>query len=188
MIVVDIETTGMEPDRHSIVSIGAMEYENPENRFYKECRMDEDRKIDKKSFEINGFTKKEVTDKKKPTVKELLEDFTEWTKKIKERTIAGDNIWFDIGFLEYNFEEKGIKSPFKKEYVELHELTPLLKEMPWSLDIVLNMVGVPPRDGTHNALDDVELTAEAIARITTGDGLLQRFAKYPLSNRFRKKK
>ena len=39
MIVIDIEGSGVEYAKHSIVSIGALDFDNPTNRFYGECRI-----------------------------------------------------------------------------------------------------------------------------------------------------
>ena len=36
MIVIDIETTGLDPRKHSIVSIGAIDLSNPKRQFYVE--------------------------------------------------------------------------------------------------------------------------------------------------------
>src|SRR3989344_2493483 len=35
MIVIDVETTGVIPTKHSILSIGAIDFNNPENQFYE---------------------------------------------------------------------------------------------------------------------------------------------------------
>jgi DNA polymerase III epsilon subunit-like protein len=187
MIVVDIETTGMEPLRNSILSIGALDFGNPENRFYGECRMDKGAEVTNIALKINGFTRREITDPKKPSSKDLLKDFSDWALKIKERTIAGDNIWFDIGFLKEYFRKYRLKWIFKKKYVELHEMSPLLTGLPWSLDAVLYMVGVPPRNKTHNALNDAELTAEAMARVAAGKSIIKNFNKHPVPDIFKNK-
>ncbi len=185
MIVVDIETTGMEPLKNSIVSIGALDFENPGKTFYGECRVDEGAEVSNIALKINGFTKKEIKNPKKPTSKQLLEAFVQWMQGIRDKTIAGDNIWFDIGFLELNFKKNKMKWPFNKKIVELHEISPLTAGMPWSLDAVLHMVGIPPRDGAHNALDDAELTAEAMARVASGKNILKKFKKYPIPDIFK---
>ena len=39
MIVVDVETSGMDAYKHSLLSIGAVDFENPVERFYEECRI-----------------------------------------------------------------------------------------------------------------------------------------------------
>ena len=46
MIVVDLETTGVDPRKHSILSIGAVDFNNQENYFYGECRIREGALID----------------------------------------------------------------------------------------------------------------------------------------------
>jgi len=188
MIVVDIETTGMDPNKNSMLSIGALEFENPENTFYEECRMDDGAVVNNISLKINGFTLPEIKDAKKPTSKELLKHFLAWMRPIKDNTIAGDNIWFDIGFLQENFRRMKVKWPFRKKSVELHELSPLLAGLPWSLDAVLYNVGIPPRNNAHNALNDAELTAEAMARVAAGKNIIRKFSKYPVPAIFRIRK
>jgi DNA polymerase III epsilon subunit-like protein len=178
VIVADIETTGMSPKRNSIVSIGAVEFENPDNTFYGECRVEEGLEMDPVSFQINGFTVKQVTDRRKPQGEALLRKFSSWVEKIDERTLAGDNIWFDTGFLKEKMRKSGIKWPFRGEPVELHEISPINEGMPWSLDIVLRIVGMPERKCAHNALDDAMLTAEAISRLAFGKVLIKKYARH----------
>ena len=46
MIVVDVETTGVDARKNSIVSIGAVDFENQKNQFYGECKIWEGAEID----------------------------------------------------------------------------------------------------------------------------------------------
>ena len=99
MIVVDVETTGIYPEKNSIVSIGALDFSNPQNQFYKECRIWEGAEISDKALEINGFTKNEITSLDKSSLEETVFKFIEWTKNIEDQTLAGHNVWFDALFL-----------------------------------------------------------------------------------------
>lgn len=51
MIVLDIEASGTEYEKHSIVSIGAFDFRNPANRFYEECRIWEVKDVPGSSLE-----------------------------------------------------------------------------------------------------------------------------------------
>ena len=184
MIVVDIETTGMEPEKNSLLSIGALDFRNPGNTFYGECRVDEGASVSNIALKINGFTREQINDPKKPSSRELLRDFLRWMRPIRDKTIAGDNIWFDTGFLQENFRRMNVRWPFRPKSIELHEMSDVLEGLPWSLDAVLYMVGIPPREKAHNALDDAELTAEAISRIRDGKPLLERFMDFPVPGIF----
>ncbi len=39
MLVIDIEASGLDYKKDSIVSLGAIDFDNPDHRFYKECRL-----------------------------------------------------------------------------------------------------------------------------------------------------
>jgi len=62
MIVVDLETTGLDPGENSIVSIGAIDFVNPSRTFYKECRIPAGTKVSKESLKITGLTLKGLKD------------------------------------------------------------------------------------------------------------------------------
>jgi len=59
MIMVDVETTGVDAKKNSIISIGAVDFSNPQNQFYKECRIWEGAEITQQALYINGFTKED---------------------------------------------------------------------------------------------------------------------------------
>lgn len=65
MIVFDVETTGEDSRKHSIVSIGALEFSNPKNQFYEECRIWEGAEVQEIALKINGFTEENIRDPKK---------------------------------------------------------------------------------------------------------------------------
>ena len=57
MIVVDVESSGVDAQKDSLVSVGAIDFDNPENRFYEECRIWDGAHVEKEALEINGFTR-----------------------------------------------------------------------------------------------------------------------------------
>ena len=73
MIIVDIEASGTEPNIHSIVSIGAIDFDRPANRFLGRCRIWEGAHIMDGALEVNGFTEEDITDIGKQSEAELVE-------------------------------------------------------------------------------------------------------------------
>jgi DNA polymerase-3 subunit epsilon len=164
MIIVDVETTGTDPKKHSILSIGALDFSNPQNQFYQECRIFKGAKIDKEALKINGFSEREIKDQKKKSLKEIIKLFLNWTKNIKEKTIAGQNPHFDIAFLKASAERYKIEWPFSHRILDLHSLCYFHhlkrgKSLPQkdnhsdlNTEKILKYVGLPKEPEPHNAL------------------------------------
>ena len=57
MIIIDVETTGLDPERCSLVSIGAVDFSCPERQFYGECQAWDGAEVSADALAINGFTK-----------------------------------------------------------------------------------------------------------------------------------
>ncbi|MDD2654956.1 MAG: exonuclease domain-containing protein, partial [Candidatus Omnitrophica bacterium] len=91
MIVVDVETTGTNPLKHSLIDIGAVDFSNASNQFYGQCRIFQNAELSLYALELTGMAVEKLNDINKPTVEELVEEFIEWTKPIKDKTIAGQN-------------------------------------------------------------------------------------------------
>ena len=103
---IDVEASGTEHDKHSIVSLGAIDFDNPENRFYRECKVWTGAHIMDEALEVNGFTKEQITDPTKMSEGELVAEFMEWSFSMSDRTLVGQNVSFDFnnrliaGFVE----------------------------------------------------------------------------------------
>ena len=75
MIVVDVEASGTEAHKHSVVSVGALDFANPTNRFYEECKVWDGAHIMDEALAVNGFTKEQITDAKKQSEGDLIHAF-----------------------------------------------------------------------------------------------------------------
>ncbi|MDZ4226010.1 MAG: exonuclease domain-containing protein [Patescibacteria group bacterium] len=193
MIVVDVEASGTEPHKHSIVSVGALELERPERQFYQECRVWEGAHIMDEALEVNGFTKEQITDPKKQGEGELAKKFIEWALEASDRTLAGQNPSFDRDFLKYAAERAGHTDwPFAFRTIDTHTLaymhmvkrgvTPPLEHQRSALDLdaVLNYCGIPREPEPHNALTGTKSHAEVISRLLYNKKLLPEFEQYAI--------
>ena len=70
MIVLDIETTGADPQVNGIVSLGAIDFLHPERVFSAECRARDGIEIDDEALRINGFTREQILDTSKQSEQE----------------------------------------------------------------------------------------------------------------------
>ena len=64
MIVADIEASGLDFRKNSIVSIGAVDFEDPKRQFYAEPRIWDGAECNLESLAINGFTEEECKESK----------------------------------------------------------------------------------------------------------------------------
>lgn len=192
MIVIDIETSGLDPKKHGILSIGAVDYNNPSNTFYEEAKIEEGKEIDSVALKINGFTEKCIKDPGKNPLNRVLYNFQIWLNNIKEITLAGQNPAFDAGFLKQAFKEKGFYWCFGHRYVDLYSVaisTYLKKgfDIPQksgryiiNLDEILWSVGLSKRGEIHNGLMDAKLEAEAFSRLIYSKNWSEEFSEFPV--------
>lgn len=194
MLIVDTECSGLRPERHSIVSIGALDFRNPENRFYGECRMWDGAEFMEDALAVNGFTEGEITDPSKPSEGELMAQFLEWSKDLPERTLTGQNVAFDRVMLTAAAEREHLNWDLAYRTIDTHTLCwmhviksgnepPVDEEHRRSslnLDAILNYCGIPEEPHPHNALTGALCHAEVTSRLLYGKKLLPEFDKYDI--------
>ena len=144
MIIVDVETTGVDARLCSLLSVGAVEFEHPRNQFYKECYAFPGAHVEKEALVISGFTMEEITANHqspitnhqstpsqspplkrgigKTTDKRIVEQFLEWMKTCTEWTLAGQNPSFDRSFLEETAHRYHINWPLAHRTLDLHSI------------------------------------------------------------------
>lgn len=194
MIILDVEASGTNYDQHSIVSIGALDFDNPSNRFYVECRIWEGAKIMDGALEVNGFTAAEITDPNKPTEAEITRQFLEWTEGVEDRTICGHNPSFDRDFLRAAADRADLNWNLAYRTVDTHSLCwmHIIKrgeELPFdskhkrsdlNLDAILNYCGIPEEPHPHNALTGALCHGEVASRLLYDKKLLPEFEQYDI--------
>jgi DNA polymerase III epsilon subunit-like protein len=193
MLVLDVESSGTEAHKHSIVSIGALDFSNPSNRLYEECRVWDGAHIMDEALAVNGFTKEQITDPSKQSEGELVHRFLDWSEGLAERTFVGQNVSFDRDFVKYAAERAGRTVwPFAFRTIDTHTLCymhmvrrglqpPVVnRRSALDLDAVLNYCGIPREPEPHNALTGALSHAEVTSRLLYGRKLLPEFEQFPI--------
>ncbi|MFA5877127.1 MAG: hypothetical protein WC880_02060 [Candidatus Paceibacterota bacterium] len=194
MIALDIECSGTEPHKNSILSIGGVDVATPVNRFYGECRVWDGAHINEEALGVNGFSHEQAIDLSKKSEIELVQDFISWTLAVHDRTFVGQNPSFDRDFLIAACERGGINFPFAHRTLDTHTLTymhmvergitpPFDEEKhhtKLTLDAALKYVGIPEEPKPHNALTGALSHAEVASRLLYGKSLLPEFSPFSI--------
>ena len=193
MIILDVEASGVSPEKNSIVSIGALDLEDPDNQFYDECRVWDGAHISDEALAVNGFTKEEIIDETKKTEEEIVRAFIAWATDMPlVRTLAGQNPSFDRDFISAACRRAGIDFPFAHRTIDTHTLAwmhmvkngiipPIANHRSaLNLDMILNYCGIPDEPEPHNALTGAYCHAEVVSRLLYRKPLLREFASYEM--------
>lgn len=196
MVIIDIETTGLDHSKHSILEIGALDFNNSSNEFYQKCRIFEGAEVDENALKINGYNDMQLYDLDKQDLKSLLLNFIEWITPIKNKTLAGQNVDFDILFLKESLKKCNIDWIVSWRKIDLHTLVycdclkkgfiPKIKNEFSNLsgDKIMEYVGLPTEPKPHTGINGVKYEAEAFSRLIYGKSLINDFTRFNIPNHF----
>lgn len=160
MIVVDIETTGLNPSEHQMVSVGAINLDSGES-FYQECRIYPEDKIDPIALKVNGFTEEYIRNNSLQSPVELYEYFLVWSSG-KSKMLGSCNISFDLSFLKKVHAKSGRDYrdfPFRRN-IDLYSVFYAKTGKVGGLKYICTELGIEPEPEIHNALTGAEKAAE----------------------------
>lgn len=193
MIVLDVETSGTNPQKHSILSIGALDFDEPTNQFYEECRAWDGAKIEDQALAINGFTKEDIVDPAKKSEAELVASFIAWAmSRPTERTFAAQNVSFDHSFVAAAADRADQDFPFAKRTIDIHTLAWMHMTLAGHIvpvdrghsaltsSMILTYCGIPEEVKPHNALTGALWHAEVIARMAYNKSIIPEYRSYDI--------
>jgi DNA polymerase III epsilon subunit-like protein len=195
MLVLDIEASGLDYGTHSIVSLGALDLDNPANRFYAECKVWDGAQISDEALAVCGFSREEVLDESKMSEAELIRNFIDWSTQVeKDKTLAGQNVSFDRDYIQAACRRAHREYPFAHRTIDVHSLAWMHqikrglkppvdaehKRSALNLDAVLVYCGIPDEPQPHNALTGALSHAECISRLLYDKKLLPEFEEFDI--------
>ena len=204
MIVLDIETSGLDKVKCGIWQIGALDFYNPQNTFLEEARIDDEDIIADGALKVTGKTERELRDSNKQSQKQLLENFFRWCKKAEIKNCICQNPQFDLTFLEIKAKNYSLELPFHYRAFDLHSIASIIyyqannkfliekDHSQMNLSNVLALCGIPDQrihmekgkilkqGRPHSALEDAKLTAECFSRLVYGESLLSEYRQFQI--------
>lgn len=175
IVFLDTETGGLDASEQSILSIGAVIYQDGQilDRFYRVINEGAKLVTTPGALKVNGFTVDKIElEGETPFV--VVNSFRNWMAMnglTKDVTIGGHNINFDIGFVKRLFQQAGLgvryEDVFNHRSIDTMAIAGflgyagLMKHKNASLDNVLKELKLKREEVNHNALEDAELSAKA---------------------------
>ena len=180
-IVLDTETTGLEPEQgHRIIEIGCVEMVNRRlsgRHFQQYVRPD--RRIDPAAFAVHGISNEDLEDK--PPFCEVAGEFLAF---IDGAELIIHNAPFDVGFLDHELARLGGEQPPIESYCSVLDTLALARGLhPGqrnSLDALCKRYTVDNSERElHGALLDAEILADVYLAMTGGQATLDLSAAAP---------
>ncbi|KHC90409.1 DNA polymerase III PolC [Thermotoga sp. Mc24] len=157
-VVLDFETTGLDPQVDEIIEIGAVKIQGGQIVDEYHTLIKPSREISRRSSEITGITQEMLENKR--SIEEVLPEFLGF---LENSIIVAHNANFDYRFLRL-WIKKVMGLNWERPYIDTLALAKsLLKLRSYSLDSVVEKLGLGPFRH-HRALDDARVTAQVFLR------------------------
>jgi len=166
-IILDTETTGLDPREDRVIEIGGVELDNrfPTGRTFHVYVNAQGRPVHPDALAVHGISDADLVGK--PTFTEIAEQFIAF---IDGARLVAHNASFDMGFINAEFERIGLPPVEPVRVVDSLALARRKHPMgPNSLDALCRRYGIDnSRRTKHGALLDSELLAEVYIELIGG--------------------
>ena len=163
-VVLDVETTGLNPDSDEIIEIGLLKI--CDNKITDEFNalVKIKNKLPKKIINLTGITEKVLTDEGR----ELGDVLADVRKFIGNSVIVGHNVEFDIGFLNSACKSCGYKAVGNNYYDTLKMYAKILKgrKVGKKLIDIASVLGIQVNEN-HRSLADCHTTKSVYDALKT---------------------
>ena len=153
-VVVDVETTGLNPHRDKIIELGAVLVRDGEVVRTFSSLINPGRNLPRKITDLTGITNEDL--RYAPAASDYVPRFAEF---IKGETLLAYNANFDVGFITAAFEAEGLSA--KNKVLDVLELArDYIPDMPnYKLATMIEVFDLADVQ-THRAADDALATAK----------------------------
>ena len=163
ILVIDVETTGLDPSRHACIEIGAVLLNTelvPIGEFTSMIAPWEGAEILEKALAVSRISRDTFLNARR--FSEVIKDFNlTFCKKGEIPTIAGWNVWFDVAFIRNLYDRANLTWPFGHRFVDVQSVSAFFSTMhPSSQEIAIrDLLG---ETQSHRALGDAKHTARIL--------------------------
>ena len=178
ILVVDVETTGTIPEKHSIIELGAIALDNRDIQFSSRCRMWLGAEYTEGAAKVHGRSRRSCSDSYLLSESAMIERFVKWLggAGLGPVIIAGMNPRFDRDFICAALFRAGKPehiSLFPFRTFDMHTLAvayAMREGIPipnrgFYTDEIYEMLGMDPEPKPHSAMTGALMEAEAFRKL-----------------------
>ncbi len=167
-IVVDIETTGLDPKKgDKIIEIACLELINhiPTDKYFHEYVNPQGKEISEGAFKVHGISNDFLNEK--PIFDEVADNFLEF---IGNSAVLAHNASFDVGFLNHELSLESKKLIADDKVIDTLAIARAKHPgMPNNLDALCKRYNIAEQKrGLHDAKSDCELLAQVYIELIGG--------------------
>ncbi len=167
-IVVDIETTGLDPKKgDKIIEIACLELINhiPTDKYFHEYVNPKGKEISEGAFKVHGISNDFLN--RKPIFDEVADNFLEF---IGDSPVLAHNASFDVGFLNHELSLENKKLISNDKVIDTLIIARTKHPgMPNNLDALCKRYNISEQKrGLHDAKSDCELLAQVYIELIGG--------------------
>ena len=167
-IVVDIETTGLDPKKgDKIIEIACLELINhiPTDKYFHEYVNPQGKEISEGAFKVHGILDEDLLEK--PIFDEVADNFLEF---IGDSAVLAHNASFDVGFLNHELSLESKKLIADDKVIDTLAIARAKHPgMPNNLDALCKRYNIAEQKrGLHDAKSDCELLAQVYIELIGG--------------------
>lgn len=162
MIIIDLETTGLDPFKHEIIEIGAIDVDTGET-FEVKVHPIRIKEAEPEAMRVNGFDAEEWANEAFMLTNALylLNQFVGNGRP----AVMGYNVSFDRAFLERAYVESHMKYPFHYLHLDLMTLAWYRFRKTLSLKNVCEALDIEPEANVHRALAGAKCAYEVYKKL-----------------------
>ena len=191
--VLDVETTGVNPERCAILSIGIVSYGEKLDEFYREYYPFDGAEVVEESMRVNGLDIDNIERGRVNDPENVVDDVRSFLKSNRCNVTAGQNPSFDRNFVNAYAERYGSDFRLPIWMLDMHSacMAYMLEkgiDIPrkpdgglfLSADKIFEFAGLGAEPKPHNALNGARYEFEALCRIIYGKSVLPQFSDRPV--------
>lgn len=173
IVLTDIETTGLDPERNEIIEIGAVIFDSATLEVLEEFEIKVKPLYTSNSFfleqakMLNGYSEKEWED-----AYPIYQALSVFSYKTKDCVFMSQNVTFDWSFLQERFKNDNIEHSLHYHHLDLSSMVfakylQFFTDSPDNLSLknLCKIVGVEPEPEIHRALTGAKTAFEVYKKL-----------------------